>query len=193
MIRTFILLVGVSLWSFGEGVKPLPAPGQPAMRVVPPTENGFQIKLSIEGGHIRELFLGCAQGRSDQFDRREPKQGAGKFYDEMAPPPGIGTGYTFLVSPDRTMSLYKDYRGLDSAEPQWVLFAKRGREKPVSVSWEPAQIPDGKRLFCAKWDGTSEKVSDVVDCRKVRTVTHPGTTYYRFWLVEAEPEPAAAK
>ena len=145
----------------------------------------FQIAIKVKHGHLRELFIGCAEGRTDGFDRRPRGAGLAAMFDEMAPPPGIGTGYTYLVSPDRRMQLYKDIRGPQPETPQWVLFAKPG-DKPVTLSWDKSQIPAGKILYCAKWDGAATDVTEIVDCAKSASVTHDGFVYYRFWLAAAK-------
>jgi hypothetical protein len=100
--------------------------------------------------------------------------------DEMAPPPGIGTGYTFLVSPDRKSNLYKDVRAPGDTV-QWVLFA-RPSGKPVTVTWDASAIPAGWDLFCARWDGKSASVSEVTDCRIVSSISTKALCYFRFWI-----------
>jgi hypothetical protein len=132
---------------------------------------GFELELKLQNGHIPQVFIACKPGASDGIDRR---------MDEMAPPPGIGTGYTFLVSPDRKSNLYKDVRA-PADTVQWVLFARPGG-KPVNVSWDSKALPEGWNLYCARWDGKSAEVTDVKDCREVSSVSTDTLCYFRFWI-----------
>ncbi len=135
--------------------------------------NRFIFRLDIANGHIGHVFIGCQDGATDGFDLR---------VDDMAPPPGIGgVGYTFLVSPDRKYNLYKDIRPFaDTA--QWLFYARIG-QKPVRVSWNSASLPKGWDLFCGKWDGQSETVESIIDCRQEKSVEAAKTGFFRFWIV----------
>lgn len=134
-------------------------------------DEGFELALTLKNGHIGQVFIGCRPGASDGFDNK---------LDQMAPPPGIGTGYTFLVSPDRKSNLYKDLRA-PGKSAQWVLFARPGG-KPVSVSWDKTKLPDNLNLYCARWDGKSADVTDVSDCREVSSISTESLCYFRFWI-----------
>ena len=142
------------------------------------SDTDFQMKLDIENGHIGHVYIGCKAGATDGFDNR---------IDDMAPPPGMGgVGYTFLVSPDRKYNLYRDIRGF-SAKVQWVFYAKVG-SKPVTLSWEPDSIPNEWNLYCGKWDGKSETLKTVLNCRDKTSIQTNKTGFIRFW-VEKEPTP----
>lgn len=137
----------------------------------PADGDAFELELKLQNGHIPQVFIACRSGATDGIDRR---------MDEMAPPPGIGTGYTFLVSPDRKSNLYKDVRA-PADNVQWVLFARPGG-KPVTISWDTKAIPEGWNLYCARWDGQSAQVSEVSDCRVVANVSTAALCYFRFWI-----------
>ena len=132
----------------------------------------FEIKLKIENGHIGHVFIGCREGATDSFDNR---------IDDMAPPPGMGgVGYTFLVSPDRKYNLYRDIRGF-SENVQWVFYAKVGM-KPVTLNWDAKSIPEKWNFYCGKWDGKSEGVGKVVNCREKFSIGRDKTGFFRFWI-----------
>ena len=104
----------------------------------------------------------------------------------MAPPPGMGgAGFTFLISPDRKHNLYRDIRG-HTDSPQWVLYAKPGAAA-VTVSWEPAAIPQDSNLYCSRWDGASEQVSETVNCREVHSISTKELVFFRFWITSMSP------
>ena len=139
----------------------------------------FEIKLNIENGHIGHVFIGCKEKATDGFDNR---------IDDMAPPPGMGgVGYTFLVSPDRKYNLYRDIRGFED-KVQWVFYAKIGT-KPVSLSWDAKLIPPEWNLYCGEWDGKSEGVKKVLDCREKFSISRSKTGFFRFWI-ESRPSTA---
>lgn len=134
----------------------------------------FEIVVKVENGHIGEVRLGCHEKAGDGYDRR---------LDDMAPPPGIGgVGYTFLISPDRKFNLYRDTRGF-APTVQWVFYAKVG-DKPVTLSWNPEQIPKGYRFYCGLWDGESAQVANPLDAAKTTAITIEKTGLCRFWLVQ---------
>ena len=131
---------------------------------------GFELKLTIQHGHIGHVFIGCKKGATDDFDSR---------VDDMAPPPGMGgVGYTFLVSPDKKYNLYRDIRGF-SDRTEWVFYAKPGT-KPVKISWDQDSIPSGWNMYCSPWDGKSEVATISHDCRQIASVETDKIGYFRF-------------
>ena len=139
----------------------------------PKIANGFEFKLDIENGHIGHVYIGCHHDATDAFDNK---------LDDMAPPAGMGpVGFTCLVSPDRKYNLYKDIRAFADTV-QWLLYVKPKRN-PVIVSWNPELIPSEWNLFFSPWDGTSEKVDAIFDCRKELTLKTDKTGFIRFWTV----------
>ena len=167
----FVMLAILTQWGLAQHHEGKHEP------VARPDENkklhtDFEIKLNIENGHIGHVFIGCREGATDSFDNR---------IDDMAPPPGMGgVGYTFLVSPDRKYNLYRDIRAF-SENVQWVFYAKVGM-KPVTLNWDPKAIPEKWNLYCGKWDGKSEQVGKVVNCREKFSIERDKTGFFRFWI-----------
>lgn len=138
----------------------------------PDGAKGFRLRIGIEHGHIDSVFIGCSPQASDKFDRG---------LDDLAPPPGIGgVGFTFLISPDRKMNLYRDIRALADTV-QWLLYAKVGTN-PVRLTWDPQDIPRQWDLFCGLWDGKSPTILHPIDCRKTTEITIKETAICRFWI-----------
>jgi hypothetical protein len=162
---------------------PAPAPAKKAgARVAVPRQTKapvreLTVKLTLENGHIPAVFLSCRDGATAGFDPR---------IDVMAPPAGIGgIGFTCLIPPDREHNLYRDVRPFGDVV-QWLLYAKPGG-KPIKVSWEPDQLPATRDLFCGRWDGKSQDMTDVINCRETREVTTDSLCFFRFWMVPAKP------
>lgn len=178
-LRAGVLLLCLAAQQILFAGDPESAPATPTP-TPPAADQEFQIQLNIENGHIGQVYIGCKPGATDEFDGR---------VDDMAPPPGMGgIGYTFLVSPDRKYNLYKDIRGF-ADRVQWVFYAKTG-VKPVQVSWEPQAIPKGWTLYCGAWDGTSEEVTGIINCRQTTTVETKKTGFFRFWIIRETAENA---
>lgn len=180
---TVLLICAFFVATAGWAVEPESPPGRRSKFAVPETNRlqakRFHLELQIANGHIGSVFIGCQKGATDAYDNG---------LDDMAPPPGIGgAGYTFLISPDRKHNLYKDIRAYADTI-QWLFYAKPGH-KPVDVSWDGTQIPDGWKLYCARWDGRSETVTDTVNCRETQKVTAESTTFFRFWMVRDKVAP----
>ena len=136
----------------------------------------YSVKLAIKGGHLAEVFLVCAAGATDGYDRE---------LDDLAPPLGFGgVGYTFLVPPDRKMNHYRDVRP-PADVTQW-LFYGRPAKSPVELSWDPKELPAGLNFYAAKWDGKSKDVGTVIDMRKVTKVMLEKTGYVRIWTAKAK-------
>jgi len=96
-------------------------------------EKDFEITLNLKGSHLAKLILGCNKKGSDKYDRG---------LDDMAPPQGIETGYSSLISPDKRFYLYKDIRGY-SDDVIWFLYSAQYKEKPLIVSWDTKSVPPG--------------------------------------------------
>ena len=149
-----------------EGTEKPESPIQPDKKKE--VNSDFEIKLNIENGHIGHVFIGCRDGATDNFDNR---------IDDMAPPPGMGgVGYTFLVSPDRKYNLYRDIRGF-SENVQWVFYGKVGI-KPITLSWDTKSIPEKWNLYCGKWDGKSEGIERVLNCREKFSIKRDQTGFF---------------
>lgn len=120
----------------------------------PVSGEDFQVRLGLVHGHLRETFFGCADGATDGYDR-------GK--DDMAPPPGIETGYTAFISPDGRFYLYRDVRApADSIT--WKFFARVYADKTIQVSWDPKELP-------AAFDFEMEAGKKALDMRKTTEVS----------------------
>ncbi|OGV63755.1 MAG: hypothetical protein A3K19_05180 [Lentisphaerae bacterium RIFOXYB12_FULL_65_16] len=112
-------------------------------------EDGFLIRLGVKNGHIREVFIGCAQGATAGYD-----QG----HDDLAPPRGIQTGYTVLMPPDKALPpLYKDVRAPGDGVT-WNLLAEVYTGKPIRIDWSMTELPNGYRFGI-------ETTSGVIDMR----------------------------
>lgn len=122
----------------------------------------FTVRLGLKHGHIREVFFGCAEKATDGYDRG---------LDDLAPPPGIETGYTAFIaaSQSRMPPFYKDIRG-HAERVTWrfgatVYKSKDGRVvKPIEISWDPAALPAGV-------DFAIQHGEEPVDMRTVSTLT----------------------
>lgn len=96
------------------------------------SSKGFELRLGIKNGHLRETFFGC---------NTEASKGVDRELDMMAPPPGRGTGYTAFVNPGKGVFLYKDYQKV-SDDMSWFFTARVfSKEKPVKISWKPEKFP----------------------------------------------------
>ena len=119
---------------------------------------GFQVRLGLVHGHLRETFFGCAEGATDGFDRG---------HDDMAPPPGIETGYTAFISDDRRLLLYRDTRGFADTVT-WRFLAQVYSTKTIKIDWKPGELPK-EYEFILKAGGKT------LDMREVHSIEVPKT------------------
>ena len=119
-------------------------------------DTGFRVRLGLVHGHLRECWFGCEKGATDGYDRR---------LDEMAPPPGIQTGYTAFVSPDKKFRLYKDIRGFSDILV-WHFGAQVYDHKTIEITWEPKALPKA-------YDFTIEMDGKKFDMRRVKNISVP--------------------
>lgn len=116
---------------------------------------GFRVRIGLVNGHLKEVFFGCEEGATSGYDRS---------LDDLAPPPGIQTGYTAFETPVVNMPkfFYKDIRGLDK-EVTWKFYAEVFPKKPVTVSWDPADLPEAHEfvLSGAGFSGSMRERSSV--------------------------------
>jgi len=93
----------------------------------------FEVKLSLENGHVGELFFACQAGASAGYDR-------GK--DIFCPPGGMGdVGLAWFAPPQADLpGLYKDVR--DCVFPQeWKLELQPPVRKKLILQWNSEQLP----------------------------------------------------
>jgi len=137
---------------------------------------GFRVRLGLENGHLKEVFFGCEEGATSGYDRG---------LDDLAPPPGIQTGYTAFETPVVNMPkfFYKDIRGLDE-DVTWRFYAEVFPKKPVTVTWDPADLPDAHE-FVLSGGGSTYSMRD---CSSV-TVESSETLLIKMTSREAEPAP----
>ncbi len=133
-------------------------------------DNGFRIRLGLVNGHLRECWFGCEKGATDKYDRR---------LDEMAPPPGIQTGYTAFISPDNKFWLYKDVRGFGQ-EIVWRFSAQVYDQKTIEISWDPKEFPEA-------YDFTLELDKKTLNMREIRKVSVPKTRVLIIRAVRRKP------
>ena len=112
---------------------------------------GFRVRLGLVNGHLKEVFFGCAAGATSGYDHG---------MDDLAPPPGIQTGYTAFDTPVVNMPkfFYKDIRGL-AEEGTWRFFAEVFPKKPVTVTWDHADLP-ADRSFTISGPGFNDSMRD---------------------------------
>ena len=177
MVRSAGLLLALTqvlgLWAADGNPKAsqLALPRQPAAIKA----DDFLLELTLDNGHVGELYIGCKPGATDGYDRK---------LDDYAPPPGIGgVAYTFLVPADRKMNLYKDVRAPSTPEKpaQWLFFARIDKE-PVTVTWDPKTLPVDAEIYMMKWDGKSKEPGTILDANKVQSVKFEKTGYLRIWM-----------
>jgi len=125
----------------------------------------FLVRLGLRHGHLAELFFGCDAKATAGYDRG---------LDDLAPPPGIETGYTaFVPDTPNFPPFYKDVRP-PAATVSWKLMAKVWRNKPIEVSWDPTTLPAG---FDFAIDGAGARLdmrrsaSVTVDATRTLTIT----------------------
>ncbi|MEA2012273.1 MAG: hypothetical protein U9O87_04195 [Verrucomicrobiota bacterium] len=119
-------------------------------------KNSFSVKINLKGGHLAEVFLGCAEKATDKFDRD---------YDDMAPPPGINTGYTAFISPDNKFYLYKDIRPF-SEVVIWNLYGKIFENKNIILNWDLKTLPENY-TFSASLN-SEDKNYDMKKIKKIK-------------------------
>ena len=116
-----------------------------------PAAGDFTVRVQLKHGHLRELYFGCAKGAGPGFDRG---------LDDLAPPPGIETGYTVLLPPVKKMPpFYRDIRA-PGDKISWKLHDRVHQGKPITVKVEPTKLPRAYD-FMITVDGKSK------DMRKV--------------------------
>ena len=93
----------------------------------------FEVRLGLTQAHLEEVFFGCHAKGTDGYDRE---------LDDLAPPPGIDTGYVGFVPPGKLPYFYKDVRG-PLGPHEWRLLVRVAKERPVQVSWDPKTLPAG--------------------------------------------------
>ena len=118
----------------------------------------FKIRLGLVHGHLRETYFGCAEGATDGYDRG---------HDDMAPPPGIETGYTAFVSGDKRLLLYRDTRGFADTVT-WRFLAQVYATKTIKIDWKPAEFPE-------EYDFSLRAGDKTIDMRKIHEVEVPKT------------------
>ena len=119
---------------------------------------GFHVRLGLVHGHLRETFFGCAEGATDGFDLG---------HDDMAPPPGIETGYTAFISENRRLLLYRDIRGY-AHTVTWRFLARVHGTKTIKIDWKPGDLPK-------EYGFTLKAGGKTLDMRKVHEVRVPKT------------------
>ncbi len=117
------------------------------------------LTLKIVNGHLGKVILGLSPNASDKYDRG---------LDDMAPPPGMQTGYTALVSADKKHYLYRDTRK-PANSIEWIFFSEVYKEKPVTISWNKSLLFKGYKLSLEHGDKT-------FDMSKVSSITLKDTT-----------------
>lgn len=119
--------------------------------------HNFEIK--IKNGHLGKVILGLDAKATDGYDRG---------LDDMAPPPGMQTGYTALVSADKKSYLYRDTRK-NSDSIEWIFYSKVYKKKAVVISWDKTNLLPGYKLVLEHGD-------DSIDMSKKGSITLSKTT-----------------
>lgn len=102
------------------------------------------VTLHIKNGHLSKVLLAIDEKATDGYDRG---------LDDMAPPPGMETGYTALVSPDKQMYLYRDSRK-PAKEIEWIFYGKVHKDKVITVSWDKTKLPADYNFDLVQGDKT---------------------------------------
>lgn len=113
----------------------------------------FVLPIRLTNAHLGQVFLGCQQGATDAFD---------KGIDDLAPPPGIQTGYVGFVSTLPNSLLYKDVKSHGDLK-EWRLSIQVYEGKPLKMSWQESQLPKFYSLTLLTGDGE-------VDMQKINHV-----------------------
>lgn len=116
----------------------------------------FQLRLSIKGAQVGELFLGCKTGATNDYD---------KGLDIFVPPPAMQNGHVGIsTTKNDGLWLYKDIR--TPAFPQtWQLnCTPAGKAGSISISWKQDQLPAQLSFTVKVGKGTA------IDMRNVSTV-----------------------
>jgi len=121
------------------------------------TVNTFEIK--IKNGHLGKVILGVDAKATDGYDRG---------LDDMAPPPGMQTGYTALVSADKKSYLYRDTRK-NNDTIEWIFYSKVYKKKAVVLSWDKTKLLSGYKFILEHGD-------DSIDMSKQDSITLDQTT-----------------
>lgn len=103
----------------------------------------FILPLHLTNSHLGQLFLGCQRGATDGFDRE---------FDDLAPPPGIQTGYAGFISTLPNTLLYKDIKAHGDLK-EWRLSLQVYEGKPLRISWRPEQLPTFYHLVLVTGEG----------------------------------------
>jgi len=110
----------------------------------------FKVRLGLKHGHLRELYVGCAEKAGPGYDRD---------LDDFAPPHGIQTGYTVLLPAVPNLpAFYKDIRGFADTVT-WKLQAQVYGTKTIEVTWDGSALP-------AEYDFTIRKGKQRVNMRE---------------------------
>lgn len=106
--------------------------------------DGFEVRLGLSGAHLAEVFFGCRPAATDGFDRG---------LDELAPPPGIETGYVGFLPPANLPLFYRDVRGLEGPH-EWKLYVRVHGDRPVEIAWDRTSLPAGWLLSITDQEAT---------------------------------------
>lgn len=93
----------------------------------------FEVPLGVRNAHLLEVRLGCNARGTDGYDRG---------LDDLAPPPGIETGFVGFIAPSRMPFFYKDIRG-PVGPHEWRLRIGVFRDREVELRWKAADLPEG--------------------------------------------------
>lgn len=133
----------------------------------------FELRISLENAHVREIYFACQKGATAGYDR-------GK--DIFCPPGGMGDmGLAWFVALEPQLpNLYKDIK--DCTFPQqWELLVQPPKRKIMSLNWETEKFPDGLD-FQLSGDGV------ILDMKKTKKllITKNGT--FQITVRKSEPE-----
>lgn len=106
----------------------------------------FVLTLQLTNSHLGQIFLGCQQGATDAFDRN---------LDDLAPPPGIQTGYAGFISTLGNTLLYKDIKAHGDPK-EWRISVEVFEGKPLRIAWRPEQLPRFYKLVLVTSDGEQD-------------------------------------
>jgi hypothetical protein len=107
-----------------------------------PVEQCQNFEIKIKNGHLGKVILGVDPKATDGYDRG---------LDDMAPPPGMQTGYTALVSADKKSYLYRDTRK-NSDTIEWIFYSKVYENKAVILTWDKKKLLPGYKLVLEHGD-----------------------------------------
>lgn len=148
------------------------------------SDRDFMLSLKLVNSHLGQVFLGCREGATDAFDRD---------FDDLAPPPGIQTGYVGFISTLPNSLLYKDIKAHGDLK-DWRINVQVYEGKPLKMSWLADQLPRFYTLTLVTDDSELDmrKVTQVEFTKNQLVAVVAALDLAAVAAAEAEAVPAAA-